>query len=608
VKITSVRAANFRTLEDVRLDLNRLPGLYYMTGKNLDRPRLGANGIGKSSIWQALYWAAYGVTTDGLRAEALCGPALPRYGVRLNLRADKRTEKVYRGWNPNRLQCDGRDVSAVSDRLRLSPEEFQATVLLCQGGEMLLDFTPAKRLELVGATLHLDIWSEYSRNAQELAAKRSTALIETRLEIDRCRTTLTTLAALTGSRTDAAEFERQRRQKIAEAKGRLRNQLKARDVARSALRKVATEKEELDAKVKRLSESIPRPDHGDRDKQLRAVTVTQSRLEQIKAQLRTLCERRSDGTWVGKRVCEVCGSRLTDEHARAHIEKLLKQSRQAVAEATEAQLVFETAEKRRAADKKRREVEETFLEDLRAKSRDAHERSATLLFEANKISRTIKDLRASIETERHAVNPHEKRERERRQKIYQAKAQLRHLRLLRSRREKLHGRADWWVRGFKEVRYHVLNEALAELTAVTQLHVLQMGMKGFNVRFIAERENKSGTTSNTFDVRIQTPYRKEPLPLKALSGGERARLRLASAFALSDLILRRRGMTCNIEVYDEPTQHLSQEGIDDVIEILKARAQAAKKQVWFVDHHNINSAAFADTVYLELKNNRTRII
>ena len=45
-----------------KITLSRAPGLYFVSGKNLGRPELGANAVGKSSLWDALYWCLYGKT------------------------------------------------------------------------------------------------------------------------------------------------------------------------------------------------------------------------------------------------------------------------------------------------------------------------------------------------------------------------------------------------------------------------------------------------------------------------------------------------------------------------------------------------------------------
>lgn len=604
MRFRSINAHNFRTLQDVTLSLRRESGLYYMTGRNLDRPRLGTNGVGKSSLWQALHWCGYGVTADALRAEILKGEA-KRDGYDVLVEVGR--HGLERSWRPNDLKMDDKPVADFGRVWPLNAVEFRASVLACQDGQMLLDYTPTQRLELVSGVLNLDRWSRMSKNASELAVKRQSDLQTIVYRIGQLRAQLKELRVMDVTR-QVEKFEQERTNRLRTLKRKLTDVRETRTIARTAFRKVTQEKEELEDKRKRL-QSVKSHDQdvGDRAAQYASVEIVKGRLEHVKDVLGQLCVHEEGKKWVAKRTCDVCGSHLTDAQARARVDALLARSKKLKAELAEAELVLETADRRRASNTKQQEQQQHFMLELEESIKDAGERSLNLLFEHQKAAKAVADMRAEIDKVRHEPNPHRKSNDKLLKRIRMHKRELADTCNAENDARNALERAEWWIKGFKEIRYDVLEDALGELSAVTQANLLAFGMHGFNVDFVAERETKAGTTSHTFDVAIRTPYRRSLMPLEALSGGERARLRLASAFALSDFLLRRRSLVCNVEVYDEPTQHLSREGIDMIVELLADRAQQSGKQIWLVDHNVLVSSKFASTVCLELKNGKTRI-
>mgnify|MGYP001573802080 FL=1 len=63
-------------------------------------------------------------------------------------------------------------------------------------------------------------------------------------------------------------------------------------------------------------------------------------------------------------------------------------------------------------------------------------------------------------------------------------------------------------------------------------------------------------------------------------------MRLAGTLGLMDLIANRTPNKWTIEMWDEPTQHLSPGGIDDLVQVLRERAYREDKQVLLADHRD----------------------
>lgn len=69
----------------------------------------------------------------------------------------------------------------------------------------------------------------------------------------------------------------------------------------------------------------------------------------------------------------------------------------------------------------------------------------------------------------------------------------------------------------------------------------------------------------------------------------------------------RTGIDLGIEVYDEPTQHLSPQGIDSLLEMLRQRALATNKRIWLVDHHTLDYGDFAGRTRIDKDETGSRI-
>src|SRR5262245_54310673 len=95
ISLRHIAVSAFRNIaETVSVDLGALrPGLYYVRGANRHNPRLGPNGVGKSSLFaEAPTWCMHGVSATGLRStevRAWAGKAAPIVALTLD-RGDER--------------------------------------------------------------------------------------------------------------------------------------------------------------------------------------------------------------------------------------------------------------------------------------------------------------------------------------------------------------------------------------------------------------------------------------------------------------------------------------------------------------------------------------
>ena len=77
---------NFKSYRGIhKVQFPERAGLYSITGKNLLNPRLGANAVGKSTLLDAIFWALYGKTPRGLRANEVITRGQQTATVTLNM-------------------------------------------------------------------------------------------------------------------------------------------------------------------------------------------------------------------------------------------------------------------------------------------------------------------------------------------------------------------------------------------------------------------------------------------------------------------------------------------------------------------------------------------
>src|ERR1700677_713562 len=105
--IAQVELENFRSYRGPhKFEIPVDPGLYLITGKNEVEPRLGPNGVGKSTLLDAIYWCLYGKTTRGLKAGDVIAWGQTQCSVTVYLTVSDKAIKITRTQSPNSLTLD----------------------------------------------------------------------------------------------------------------------------------------------------------------------------------------------------------------------------------------------------------------------------------------------------------------------------------------------------------------------------------------------------------------------------------------------------------------------------------------------------------------------
>lgn len=608
MRLLGITCTNFRSFKGTeRFSFPEGPGLYFMQGINLVDPRLGANGAGKSTVWEAILWCLYGKLSNGLKAGDVCNWDVPKgVKVELDFLLDEESTTVWtitRTWGPNswtlRYEADHitdeETVDLTKDEsnfvlgaVRLEFKPFLHCILMAQGEDMFLDLKHDQQATLFSEVMNLDSWMVLSSAASKKASAQDLVTRKYERQLAEIVGQLSSQKDFQGS---VEEFEDRRRarlkalerpyaDKLAErgkAKRGLDDDKRHEDECRESLRKAVAQMDEAEPIMRKARELIDNAVRAHEGARIAAENATKA----VKALKRD-------------EVCQQCGSRMDPEEYGRHLSKLVKLERQALDDLEHSDEAFRKIQKEAATmsekwERYQSEVRNKLEPALQDAERAVRSTRTWLLTLDKELDRMEEDAEA-IEKE---VNPF---------LDVQAKAKEEGVRLRREEREtqraldtsmEKYELYSYWVKGFKELRLSLIAEALTELEIEVNSCVTALGLVGWELQFNVDKETKGGTLQRGFSVQVISPSNKRPTPWEAWSGGEAQRLRIAATMGLSNLIRSRMGCNLNLEVWDEPSQGLSPQGVQDLLESLEHRATQESRQIWIVDHTSYSFGGFA---------------
>ncbi len=170
----TIELVNFRSFNGKHVfSFDRPPGLYFVSGHNEHNPGLGANDVGKTTLFvDAPLWCMTGTITRSTRPAAgvvswekeksFCR-------VALHFIIDDIGHVIERTRNPNSLLLDGKDVEQmmIDDLLHLNEAQLRRTIFVPQFGDLFLDLRPEAQSQMFTDILHLDIWLRAAKHASD---------------------------------------------------------------------------------------------------------------------------------------------------------------------------------------------------------------------------------------------------------------------------------------------------------------------------------------------------------------------------------------------------------------------------------------------------------
>lgn len=621
MNIQSIEIQGFRAFNKAgTLTIPTGGGFYLLTGKNNAEPALGNNGAGKSTVWDALSWCLWGETARGISGKhVVCWPkgkaVTDMTSVTVCLYHHGEHRVITRTQAPNSLKWKtvqhGKismehgewsmvDQDKLVEWLGLGHEAFLQIMLMGQFGEFFFDMQPAAKLTMFSTAMGLDKWTGFAKEAGVKASAAEASLISANMalsnaeagafEVDnQVRDAKEQGQAWETGRTTRLEAASERVVKAQEAKGAAEAQESehgaALAVARAGAAKLSNQLETASGHVSRITSDL-RQAAGD-------IRGLESEKQGLRA--RFLAVKNLVGG-----ACPTCEAPVCAKHADA------------VGVDLKVKADFVTLQSNQAKEKEEALLKEQAL--WQGRLTGVKEKNAANVKEVDAClsaqrqaaaitGRYAADLRMAlhdVDLISKETNPHTASLASAKSKALKYATDAENAKEARALAEGKALEGAFWAKEFKSVRLWLMDKALRELEIEVNNALIQLGLKEWRVEFAVERDNAAGGVTRGFTVNIASPYSNGAVPWKAWSGGETQRLRIAGAIGLSAFLRGRLGVNPNIEVWDEPTEHLSKQGVDDLLEFMAHRAQEEGRSIWLIDPRSLEAGAF-DARYIVTK-------
>ena len=167
MQLKSIHIKNFKSFVGGHdFDFTAHSGVIMVTGENQVEPALGANGVGKSTLFDAVCWCLYGKTLQGSSAgyvEARAGDG--ETSVSLTFESG---DTICRK-RPKTLLINDAPVAQedVETLVGMDEDIFRNCIVFGQGNKQFLDFSPTERLQFFTKILSIDLWTRASDNAKQ---------------------------------------------------------------------------------------------------------------------------------------------------------------------------------------------------------------------------------------------------------------------------------------------------------------------------------------------------------------------------------------------------------------------------------------------------------
>jgi DNA repair exonuclease SbcCD ATPase subunit len=538
--------------------------LILVAGDNKVEPRLGANGAGKSSLFDGLNFCLFGTSVNGMRIGDLVSFGEKTTGVSFFFLIDDQEVIIARSGPPTRIFINGNQVEQadVEKLIGMSRQRFLNSVLFGQAAPLFIDLSIPERGAFLDEILDFQLWMRASDKAARMHKASSAELNKLRIEMGKIEGALSVIESVEEITRNENEWKDNQDKRLAAL-------LEEFETRESNLNSIVLDDEEDTSKL--VAELRNQYD----DCRERLIKTEQQvdtdRREKEKLQ-------KEIDFFDTNETCPVCTQTITRNFVQQHT-KSQKFDLAVLADhmQTNQSLIADLKEKVSAW--KRRWEEATQAQQKQSRAQ------AELRAQAEGEKRYLDQLERQMEAVAAETNPFTNR----REKVEQERALLEEKQKQQKEQEteitNTLGSYDFWREAFKRVRLFCIKTVLQQLDIEVMNAASSLGLIGWKISFTTETETKSGSIKTGVQIQVESPTM--PGPFAAWSGGEGQRVRLCVSLGLASLIQRWSGVRWDVEIFDEATTWLSEQGISDLLDLLKARVEIQKKRIFVIDHRGL---------------------
>lgn len=595
MKFNSLTLNNFKCFTKTTVELPDSNGLYLVTGKNLQVPALGSNGLGKSSLFDALCFVLYGKTAKGSKAGKLMNRNPDKklgsgYSVEISLEKDGTTHTIRRSWSPNSLTLGKDEVvqEAIDEFIGLTFEQFLYAVYFQQQGTHFIDLTAGDKLNFLSELFQLDKWVKCGDVAKTKASAITYDLVAAETEKNSLVSRLDTLLKnIDELEKKSAVWQENQDIEVLKLKSELDSMLAA--IADLVPEELNSDLllciKEVESEIATYQANIK--DHNTyRDKLLAEHAVLKNDIKRIEREIVSL-KNQND-------TCPTCKQKITVADNNQLIMDLEKKSAELVAndlypskiekleegiKGVQDMIVRQTEQRQRyLEDKKTTDLKNQVIEEKKKAVRVLELRIETQLKQNNPYQEQINGAQTTVLNESAKLDG------------FVEKLDFLH---------KQHDNYTFWQKLFPQIRLEILNEVVEELELHFNQAFAQIGLFDWSIVINTVKELKNETLKNELTVKLL--QKGIEVDLDSLSGGERQRIRLCTALGISELIKGRLGVPLNLLLFDEPMASLSAEGIELMLDLFTSLAD--NNTVLLAEHRILELTKFNGTFEITKNNN-----
>lgn len=585
--ILKVVLNNFKSFKgEHTLNLLEVQGMVFLTGKNEKTPSLMRNGAGKTSLIDAISWCWYGKTSDGVKGNEVINRECKTCSVTVYSIVGDQECIVQRTQSPNLLTLNSQVIEndVIPKTIRLSYEAFCYSILIPQNGQMFFDLSPTEKLNLFSDILGLNYWVELSDKAAVECKKINSKFNEIYVKNASLKGNQESLNnTLTQLKDKSSVWEDEQRDVISSIAISIEGTTGQRTLTEKAIKAKNKELKKLQPKLNSLEQEINALGQQiDVTEEVKQEVMTEYKL--IDADINRL-KKEKEKLLNLKGTCSLCLQDIDPDHVKLETVRLESELKELFSKKeilTDERLCVD--EELAKLNTQRNYLIGQF-HNLTDEKDELVKETSNLEWNFNSYQRNIEGLKISLEEEKQRKNTYQELIQDKQQQLEDIsnliEENLENLNILEQQLKA----TEYWVSNFKKIRLLIIEEVLLSLEIEVNNNLESLGLVKWKIEFDIERENKSGGVTKGFSVLVYDPDAEKPIKWETFSGGESQLLRLAGALGLSNLILERAGLISKIEVYDEPSTHVS--NVTALVETLHRRVVEQNKTIILVDHSAI---------------------